>query len=58
MLLYTILAILIILLVINIILTIKAGKKEPAGDLAEVKFSISALTAIHVCTLTAFSLLP
>lgn len=44
MLLYTILAILIILLVINIILTIKAGKKEPAGDLAEVKFSISALT--------------
>jgi len=44
MLLYLILAILIILLIVNILLTIKAGKKEPSNELNEIKFSISALT--------------
>ena len=44
MLLYIILAFLALLLLANIILTLKAGKKEASNELAEIKNSIGSLT--------------
>lgn len=42
MLLYIILTIITLLLILNILLTIKAGKKDTGNELAEIKFSITA----------------
>jgi len=43
MLLYTILALLAILLIVNIFLTLKAGKKEESNELTEIKNSVATL---------------
>lgn len=41
---YLLLAFITILLIVNIILTLKAGKKESSNELNEIKFSINTLT--------------
>ncbi len=42
---YIFLSVIAILLIINIILTLKAGKKEASNELTEIKSSIGTLTS-------------